>query len=404
MTEEGVRVVPVSGRSRRFLTFPWKVYGEDPLWIPPLLPETRKRFSPSRGALAGRGPIAAFLAYRGRQRVGRIAVAEDRPRNARSGRSDCTIGFFDSIDDESVARAVFDAAEGWARERGLTNLYGPFQFDYEDSYGLLVSGRDRPPTLLCGHTPAYYVRLFESAGFEPARPANIAIEVPVTGNEKRLRWLAELGRRAREAPTRTAVGHEHRAGQGSARTRDGSAVARRRIVIREADFGDVEGEIDRLHLLLNRALTHLADSVPWERSSVYELIEGVKRSADPRYVLFLEVDGETVGWFAAVPNVNEILAHGNGLRYPWDYLRLFAHRNDQPRCLAAKSILVLPSQWHSRSTIALLGEMARRILDSPYRWVDLSLTSEDNPETPRIAAQVGGRVYKRYQVYARPVG
>jgi hypothetical protein len=47
--------------------------------------------------------------------------------------------------------------------------------------------------------------------------------------------------------------------------------------------------------------------------------------------------------------------------------------------------------------------MARRVLESPYRWVDLSLTSVDNPETPRLAARVGGRIYKRYQIYERTV-
>lgn len=398
-----IRVVAVPGRSRRFLTFPWRIYHGDPLWVPPLLPEVRKRFSPQRGALASRGPVAAFLAYRGRRPVGRIAVAEDRPRNARAGRSHCTFGFFDSVDDEAVARALFETADRWARERRLTHLYGPFQFDYEDSYGLLVEGDDRPPTILCGHTPAYYPRLFESLGFEPARPANIAIEVPIRGNEKRLRWLADLGRRAIDG-SETPRGATDSEGPQPGQPQSGcGAPNRRRIVIREADLNDVEGEVDRLHILLNRALSHLEDSVPWERSSVRELIASVRPIADSRYVLFLEVDGETVGWFAAVPNANEILVYANGLRYPWDYLKLFAHRRDQPECLSAKSILVLPSQWHSRATIALLGEMARRILDSPFRWVDLSLTSEDNPETPRIAARVGGRVYKRYQVYSRPV-
>lgn len=395
---EPLRVVPVRGDGRLFQTFPWKIYRDDPLWVPPLIPELRKRFSARTGAVAARAEVAAFLAYRGLRRVGRIAVANDRAMNRAAGRADCTFGFFESVHDQAVADSLFAVAEDWARRRSLTRLRGPFHFDYEDSYGVLLEGRDRRPTVLCGHTPPYYAALFETAGFVAARPANIAIELPIAEHRRRLERLAVLGRRALGLESEPRAG-----GRGEGGDPDDGAVVSRdgRIRIRQADFGAVEAEIDRLHVLLNEAMTHLQDSVGWERSSVRELVESVRPIADPRYVLFLEVEGRAVGWFAAVPNVNEILVHANGLRFPWDYLRLVAHRNDRPECLSAKSVLVLPSQWHTRPTIALLGEMARRVLSSPYRWVDLSLTSEDNPETPRLAEKLGGRIYKRYQVYER---
>jgi hypothetical protein len=404
MRERAISVKSVDGGSRRFLTFPWKIYGDDPNWVPALLPEIKKRFSSKHGAIAGRGEVAAFLAYRGPTRVGRIAVAEDRALNERTGRRDCVFGFFESIDDFAVADALFQAASTWARARRLTRLYGPFHFDYEDAYGLLTEGRDRPPTLLCGHTPAYYEHLFEKAGFEPARPENIAIEVEIDENRARLEWLAELGRRAlRSSSGRPASADDSSTGEAAPADSASSESPSSDIRVREADFSDPEAEVDRLHLLLNESLAHLSDAMGWERSSVRELVYSLKPIADPRYVLFLEVDGKTVGWFAAVGNFNEVLIKVNGLRYPWDYLRLAAHRNDRLQCLAAKSILVLPTKWHSRATIALIGEMARRVLESPYRWVDLSLTSVDNPETPRLAARVGGRIYKRYQIYERTV-
>lgn len=392
-----VSVRRVRGTVRRFLTFPWQIYRGDPNWVPPLLPEVGKRFSPEHGAVAGRGEVAAFLAYRGLRRVGRIAVAEDRAMNENTGSRDCLIGFFESTDDQGVANALFSTADEWAARRGLRRLHGPFDLDYEDSYGVLIDGRDRPPTLLCGHSPAYYADLFEQAGFTPARPENIAIEVDIPKNRKRLEWLARLGAKALSGRRGGPDGGGGRC-SGHAGRREKPAIC-----VREADFADPEGEIDRLHRLLNESMRHLTDSMGWERSSVRELVYSLKPVADPRYILFLDVEGETVGWFAGIPNVNEIFIHLNGLRFPWDYLRLLAHGRDRPQCLSAKSILVLPRRWHSRASIALLGEMARRVLESPYRWVDLSLTSVDNPETPKLAARVGGRIYKRYQVYERSV-
>ena len=75
-----------------------------------------------------------------------------------------------------------------------------------------------------------------------------------------------------------------------------------------------------------------------------------------------------------------------------------------PRCLAIKSILVLPEYWGSGVALLLIDEMASRARAKGYQWADLSLTSDDNPYTPALAARMGARIYKRYRVYGKPVG
>jgi len=53
----------------------------------------------------------------------------------------------------------------------------------------------------------------------------------------------------------------------------------------------------------------------------------------------------TGGFLTNFPNLNEILNHVNGLRYTWDYLKMLRYKNIQPKCLAIKSVLVLPEYW-----------------------------------------------------------
>ena len=115
--------------------------------------------------------------------------------------------------------------------------------------------------------------------------------------------------------------------------------------------------------------------------------------------MFADVEGETVGWFPGIPNMNETLIHVNGLRYPWDYLRLIPYLRKHPKCLAIKSVLVLPEYWDTGVAVMLFNEMARRALTKGYTWFDLSLTSADNPYTPTLAVRAGARIYKRYRVY-----
>lgn len=177
-----LEVVPVrSARERRtFLTFPWKIYGSDPLWVPPLCSERANAVDPEKGAFFKRGVAELFVAWSGGKAVGTISAAEDRALNRRLGKRECVFGFFECLNDYEVAKALLDRAARWARDKALDTLSGPFNLDYEDSYGVLVEGRDRPPALLCGHTPPYYQGFLERHGFSPLRGDNTAYEISLT--------------------------------------------------------------------------------------------------------------------------------------------------------------------------------------------------------------------------------
>ena len=129
----------------------------------------------------------------------------------------------------------------------------------------------------------------------------------------------------------------------------------------------MDGEIDRIWDLENRALAHLNNFAPYPRESIESLVMPLKDLADPELILFAEIDGKTVGWFPGIPNFNEILIHLNGLRYPWDYLRALRYRNLQPQCVSIKSVVVPPEYWDTGVAILLFDEMARRVAAKGYR-------------------------------------
>jgi GNAT superfamily N-acetyltransferase len=366
-----IRPVETRRERRRFLTFPWHIYRCDPLWVPPLLPEQMQLIDPARGPIYARGAVALYMAWQDGRPVGTACAADDVELNEWLGQRECTLGFFECVEDYAVAEALLQQVVAWAARRDLNCVVGPFHLDRENGYGVLVDGRDRPPTLLCGHTPPYYQHYLERFGFLPARADNLAYALDLDETPA-LRRLSRLADRLR---------------------------ARGQIVIREADLAHLEDEVDRVHHLLLGALGHLPDFVPWRRSEVRDLLAPFVRFADPELVLFAEVDGKAVGFFPGIANLNEALQHANGLRYPWDYLRLWWYMRRQPACLAIKSVLVLPEYWDTGVAVLLFDEMARRARAKGYQWVDLSLTSDDNPRTPTLAAHLGASLYKRYRVY-----
>jgi len=371
-----VTITPVHTwhQRRALLTFPWRVYKDDPIWVPPLLPERAKVIDPQRGAFFEHGEADFFTALRDGRVVGTVCAAEDRFYNQNMHRKVCMIGFLEYLEDYEVFSALIERAIRWARQHGLNALMGPFNLDYEDSYGVLVRGRDRPPTMLCGHTPPYYQDFMGRYGFIPARAANLAFAIG-----------------ALETPEI----------QRLARIADGIRK-RGKISVRSANLEDWQGEIDRVHYLLNHCFTWTDDPMPWSREAVESLVAPLRQIADPELALFAEVDDKAVGIFLGVPNLNEVLIHVNGLRYPWDYLRLLRYMRLKPKCLAIKSVLVLPEYQKHGASVLLFDEMRKRAIAKGYTWADLSITSEDNPDTPQLALRMGAVEYKRWQVYALP--
>ena len=376
MSSLEIRPVRSAAERHTFLKFPWQIYRSDPLWVPPILGERARTIDPRRGPFFHHGQAEFFVAWQGDRPVGTICAGEDRSANARRSVKECIFGFFECVKDPDVSSALIATVETWARAHGLDTLFGPFNLDYEDSYGILIEGRDRPPALLCGHTPDYYQALIEALGFEKARGDNLAFAIEVDQDTEQRRQLSKLADRMRK---------------------------RGWVKVRGADFSCWESEIDHVYSLINRSLEHLPDHIGWERETLHGTLAPFRKLADPELILFAEVEGKPVGWFPGIPNLNEALIHANGLQNPLDYIRLWWHMRRQPECLAIKSVLVLPEYWQTGVAVLLFDEMARRAGPKGYRWADLSLTSEDNPYTPQLASRFGARLYKKYRTYRKRI-
>lgn len=376
MSQITIEKVRTARQRRQYATFPWQIYRDDPLWVPPIIPERMKQLDPEKGTFYNHGEADFFLAYRDGQLAGTIMAAEDQSSNESRNLRDGMFGFFECVNDRAVTNALFDTAKAWIKARGLNRMIGPFHQDYDSAYGILIEGRDRPPAISCGHTPPYYEDLAVQYGFTPMRPDNIAFAVDITNDTREFRLLHKLADKAQ---------------------------ARGTAVIREARLEEWDREADRVHYLLNRALAHLVDFVGWDREALNDTLEPFRQYADPYLVLFADVGDQTVGFFPGIPNLNEILHKVNGLRYPWDYLKMLRYKNMHTTGLAIKSVLLLPEYWGTGISLMLFSEMLKRAQEKGYQWLDLSLTSADNPKTPMLAERLGGKIYKRYRVYQLPV-
>ncbi len=362
---------------RTFLTFPWKIYRDDPLWVPPLLPEVAKTIDPKRGKFFQDGMAEFFIARRDGKPVGTMALAEDFNRSRSRQTREAMLGFLEFIEDRQVFNAMMDFAVQWARQHGMSAVYGTYNLDREERRGVLLEGYDRPPVIMCGHQPPYYHTFLEDYGFQKCHEDGLAYAIDIDLESPQIKRLLRLAERVQQRHP------EYR--------------------VRGARRSEMDAEIDRIVYLQNEGLKHFPDHIPYTRRDIEAMVLPLVDLVDLDLVLLAEADGQPAGFFPGVPNFNEITIHLNGLRYPWDYLRLLRYKNLQPKCIAIKSVVVPPQYWDTGLAVLMFAEMVKRAAARGYTWADLSITGEENTDTWPLAHHMGAKIYKRYRFYTKSV-
>ena len=165
MTQE-LTILPVEGKRmlRQFIHFPLDLYKDCDKWVPAFEDDEYKSLGPKNPSLSF-CERELFLAFRGKQVVGRVAAIINHNANKKWNENTVRFGWWDLVEDFDVAKALVDKVVEWGKERGATKIKGPLGFTDMDREGLLVEGFDQesPFTVIYNHP--YYGEYLERMGF-----------------------------------------------------------------------------------------------------------------------------------------------------------------------------------------------------------------------------------------------
>ncbi len=187
-----IEIRKVTGDRRgmaRFRRLPWEIHKDDPLWAPDLILDLKKRLNVKTHPFFEYGSADFFLALRGGKTVGRIAAIENPKHNEYHNDRTGFWGFFECINDQEAADALFDTARAWAKDRGMDVLRGPMSCDTQDEVGTLIEGFDTQRYFIMPHNPPYYNELCSNYGMKKAKDLiafHIDLTVPIPEREARL--------------------------------------------------------------------------------------------------------------------------------------------------------------------------------------------------------------------------
>ena len=146
----------------QFIKFPFRLYKNDPNWVPPLIRDELKVFSKKNTSLKN-SQFKLWLAYKDNHIVGRIAGIINREEATKE--KIARFGWIDFEDKMEVSMALMKAVQSWAKEKQLEGVHGPLGFSDMDPEGMLVEGFDSPATIATIYNYHYYPIHLESMGF-----------------------------------------------------------------------------------------------------------------------------------------------------------------------------------------------------------------------------------------------
>ena len=366
------------GDLRRFIGFPYRMYDarRHPNWVPPLRLAVSDALDERKNPFYREAARALFLAERGGEVVGRIAAIENRTHNRFHEDRVGFWGFFECVDDQAVADALFAAAEGWLAERGLTVMRGPMTPSTNYECGLLVDGFEHRPTFMTAWNPPYYDALSTRAGFAKAKDLlAFWFDGETTGYA-----LPEFVARQAER-----------------------ALAGGTLTFRDMDPGRFDEEVAGLWATYNDAWERNWGFVPMSRAEFVHMAKDMKSLLDPRFAFVAEVGGEAVGFMLALPDYNEVLVRNrSGRILPlggplmlWGKRRI---RNMRVMALGVRRAA------RARSILALFTyEIMRRGKLYGKNGAEASWLLEDNQLIVKPMRAMGARERMRWRVYDRPV-
>ncbi|HNW24726.1 MAG TPA: GNAT family N-acetyltransferase, partial [Candidatus Cloacimonas sp.] len=145
-----IKVIPVDNKKqlKDFILLPFKLYQKEPNWVPPLISDQKKFFNPKKNPYYDHSEVKLFLAQKDGETVGRISAHSNTQHNKEHNENIGFFGFFECIEEQEVANALFDAAFLWNSYRNFTSMRGPLNFSVNEECGLLIQGFETPPMVM----------------------------------------------------------------------------------------------------------------------------------------------------------------------------------------------------------------------------------------------------------------
>ena len=381
MADLTLRAITTKRDRKAFVDLPFRLYADDPHWVPPLKSEALGLVTPEKNGWYSHAKVQLFLAERAGRVVGRISAHIDTlaltmPAAQGFGPGVGQWGLMEA-EDEGVFTALLARAEAWLREQGMTRALGPISQSIWEEPGLLIEGYDHPPTIMMGHAKREYRGWIEGAGYTPAKQM-MTYELDITQEFPKL------------------VKRIIKSGESNPRIR-----------VRQVDKTRFEEEAAIILAILNDAWSDNWGFVPLTPPEIKDVGVKLKPIVFNDLIRIAELDGRPVAFMITLPDLNEAIAPLKGSLLPFGWAKLLLWlRRPRVRTMRVPLMGVIKELQSSRMASQLAFMMIEYIRKASVDHYgasrgEIGWILDDNQGMRSIAETLDSRINKVYQVYGK---
>ncbi len=359
---------------KEFIEFQYRLYRDSKQWVPPIYDDMYLALNKEKHPFHQHSPADFFLAQKEGKTAGRIAVFENKVFNSFHHVNKAGFCYFDSLDDQEVADALFKTAFDWAKPRGLDTMVGPKPFSVIDGYGIQIEGFEhRQMMTMTNYNYAYYQKLVENLGFEKEVDfCSAYIKVDEFKIPERVHRVAQ---RTQERGTLTVKKFKNKK--------------------------ELVSWADRIGEAYNKSMVNNWEYYPLSPGEIKLVLDNIMVIADHRLVKIIMHGEKIVGYLLAFPDASTGLQKARGKLFPGIFHLLYSLKTT--KWVAQNGIGILPEFKGHGGNALVYSEMEKTVKEFGFtdaECVDIAETAKDMRSD---LENLGAKIYKTFRVYRKSI-
>ena len=371
MSDIKVKQVLNSSDLELFIKFPMELYKGNPYYVPPLINEEKSIWVKEENPALQYSEAAQFLAYKGENIVGRIAVMINHKEEKELGIRKVRFGWLDFIDDIEVSKSLINTAIEYAKSKGISKIEGPMGFTNLDKAGMLTKGFDKQATMIGIYNFDYYPKHMEQLGLVKEKEwVEFEINFPDTLPDKVEKFSNLIAEK-----------HELE-------------------LVKFKSKKDILPLVEPMFKLLDDTYKHLSTYTPITQEQIKHYKEKYFKFIDKDYIVCIKDKyGSLISFAITMPSYSKALQKAKGKLFPfgWWHLLNAGKKNDR----ANFYLIGIHPQYQKRGITAIIfKEIYETFKKKGVKFLETNPELEENASIQALWQDYHPTNHKRRRTYS----
>jgi len=370
-----IKIVNSKKLLHTFIHLPAIIHKEHQNWVPPIYMDDREFFNPKKNKAFSYCDTILILALREQEVVGRAMGIINHKYNKQHHEKDVRFSFIECWDDQETYHTLIDYIAQWGKSKGMQKMVGPLGFTDKDPQGFLAEGYEEPTVIATNCSFPYMINLTENEGFTK-KVDLVVYKIPIPQEEpifyKKIRVRFEQ------------QNHQLKVLEFSSRRK-------------------VKPYIRPVLNLVNQTFAGIYGFWPFTEDEMDDFANRYLYLINPRFIkLMVNNQNEVVAFVIGMSDISKGIQKARGYLLPFGFIHILkaGKKSKQLNLLLG----AIHPDYQGKGLDVIMGI---KMFDSARRAgktvIDSHLELEHNHKVRAEMEKVGGRVYKRFRIFEKPL-